>query len=154
MHIHTIRMSIQYVKSYDPRVEREDLGALFGRITRRLIAAEQPVLTAQGLSMWGYIVLSQLAKQPAETQLALAQAVGYDKTRLSGLLDDLERDKLISREPDPSARRARIVRLTSFGATRHAAAQAAIRDMEAGLLGDLEGQEQQVLFDTLTRLAE
>jgi DNA-binding MarR family transcriptional regulator len=135
-------------------VEREDLGALFARITRRLIAAEQPVLTAQGFSMWGYIVLSQLAKQSAETQLALAQAVGYDKTRLIGLLDDLERDKLITREPDPSDRRARIVRLTSLGATRHAAAQAAIRDMEARLLGDLDGQEQQVLFDTLTRLAE
>jgi hypothetical protein len=40
--------------------------------------------------MWGYIALSRLARGPAETQLALATAIGHDKTRLIGVLGGLE----------------------------------------------------------------
>ena len=85
--------------------DEEDLGALFARVTRRLIDAERPLLAELGLSMWGYIALSHLAHAPAETQLALAQAISYDKTRLIGLLDELAADGLITRTPDPADRR-------------------------------------------------
>ena len=118
-------------------MEREDLGALFARITRRLMNAEQPLLTAHGLSMWGYAVLSHLGQRPAETQQALAQAIGYDKTRLIALLDGLEADGLVVRKPDPSDRRARTVRLTRTGEARSLAAQTDIRTMEDELLGEL-----------------
>ncbi|WP_380106325.1 hypothetical protein [Kribbella qitaiheensis] len=37
-----------------------------------LIAAEKPLLGGDGLSMWGYGVLTHLAKQSAANQLALA----------------------------------------------------------------------------------
>lgn len=120
----------------------EDLGAQFARITRRLIEAERPLLAAHDLSMWAYIVLSHLAEAPAGTQLALAQAIHYDKTRLIGLLEELERDGLITRKPDPADRRARIVGLTKAGKARHAAAQADIRAMEAKFLNGLSAAER------------
>jgi DNA-binding MarR family transcriptional regulator len=135
-------------------MEREDLGALFARVTRRLIDAERPLLRAHGLSMWGYIVLSRLARRPAATQLALAQAIGYDKTRLIALLDELERDGLIIRQRDAADRRAHTVRLTDEGEARHAAAQADIRAMEAELLGVLSATERRCLLAVLPRLAE
>jgi DNA-binding MarR family transcriptional regulator len=135
------------------RMDREDLGALFARMTRRLIDAERPLLAAHGLSMWGYIALSHLARRPAGTQLALAQAIRYDKTRLIGLLDDLEREGLVTRTPDPTDRRARIVELTRAGQARHAAAQADIRAMEEELLGDLSAGDRDRLRRTLARLA-
>src|SRR3954451_7232983 len=94
---------------------REDLGALFTRVSRRLIAAERPLLAARGLSMWGYIALSHLVRGSAPTQLAFPSAIGDDKTRLIGLLDELERAGLITREPDPADRRARIVHLSAAG---------------------------------------
>lgn len=134
-------------------MDREDLGALFARMTRRLIDAERPLLAAHGLSMWGYIALSHLARRPAGTQLALAQAIRYDKTRLIGLLDDLEREGLVTRTPDPADRRARIVELTRAGQARHAAAQADIRAMEEELLGDLNAGDRDRLRRTLVRLA-
>lgn len=134
-------------------MEREDLGALFARITRRLIEAERPLLDAHGLSMWAYIVLSHLARRPAGTQLALAEAIGYDKTRLIGLLDELESDGLIARKPDPADRRARTVTLTPAGKARHAAAQADVRAMEDGFLGDLSPTERDKLHRMLARLA-
>src|SRR4051794_24754706 len=102
--------------------DREDLGALFTRISRRLIEAERPLLEARGLTMWQYIALSHVARRPPESQLELAAAIGYDKTRLIGLLDSLEAEGLITREPDPSDRRARVVRITAKGRRRHAAA--------------------------------
>jgi DNA-binding MarR family transcriptional regulator len=134
-------------------IEQEDLGALFARITRRLIDAERPLLEAQGLSMWAYIALSHLARQPAATQLALAQAIRYDKTRLIGMLDELERDGLVTRTADPTDRRARVVALTEDGEARHAAARRAIRAMEDEFLTDLKRSERTRLRQTLVRLA-
>jgi DNA-binding MarR family transcriptional regulator len=133
--------------------QQADLGALFARITRRLIDAERPVLEAHGLSMWAYIALSQLARQPAQTQLALAQAIRYDKTRLIALLDDLELDGLITRTPDPTDRRARVIALTEDGRARHAAARGAIRSMEDEFLADLKPAERTRLRKTLATLA-
>jgi DNA-binding MarR family transcriptional regulator len=134
-------------------MDREDLGALSARVTRRLIDAERPLLAAHGLSMWAYIALSYLARQPAGTQLALAEAIRYDKTRLISLLDELERDGLVTRKPDPTDRRARTVNLTPAGKKRHAAAQADVRAMEDEFLGDLSATERDRLRRVLARLA-
>lgn len=134
-------------------MEQEDLGALFANVTRWLVEAERPLLAAHGLSMWAYIVLSQLNRQPAGTQLALAEAIRYDKTRLIGLLDELERDGLIARTPDPKDRRARVVTLTDAGQARRTAAQADIRAMEEEFLADLDPAERARLRQALAGLA-
>lgn len=133
---------------------RKDLAARLARITRRLAAAERPVLDRHGLSMWQYIVLSHLAQEPAPTQLALAQAIGYDKTRLIVLLDDLERRTLIVRAPDPNDRRARIIALTQAGAQLNAAAQRDIQAIEDQLLSALQITERHALQTALSRLDE
>ncbi len=126
---------------------------MFARVTRRLIAAERPLLDAHGLTMWGYVALNHLARGPAETQLALAVAIGHDKTRLIAVLDALEADGLITREPDPNDRRARLVRITAEGERRHGAAVADIRAMEEELLGGLAAEERATLLAVLPRLA-
>ena len=126
---------------------------MFARITRRLIEAERPLLDAHGLTMWGYTALTHLARGPAETQLALAAAIGHDKTRLISVLDALERDGLITREPDPGDRRARLVRITALGLERHRAAVADIRAMEDELLAGLSAGERQTLLAALARIA-
>jgi DNA-binding MarR family transcriptional regulator len=134
-------------------MQRHDLGAMFARITARLIAAERPILARHGLSMWAYIALSELARQPADTQLALATAIRYDKTRLVTLLDELEHEGLLTREPDPADRRGRIVALTEVGVTRLAATRADIRTMETALLRELSVTERRTLMAVLPRLA-
>ena len=133
--------------------ERDDLGAMFARITQRLIAAERPLLARHGLSMWGYIALSQVVRAPAATQLELAQAIRYDKTRLIALLDELEHDGLVTRRPDPADRRARTIEITTEGRRRHAAAQAAIREMEDDLLAGLDDDRRAALLDALAVLS-
>jgi DNA-binding MarR family transcriptional regulator len=124
---------------------------MFARVTRRLIELERPILEKRGLTMWGYIVLTHLERADAPTQLALAAAIGHDKTRIIGLLDALERDGLITREPDPNDRRARIVRLSAKGRRRHAATVKDIRAMEQKLLMGVDGRDE--FLAALERLA-
>jgi DNA-binding MarR family transcriptional regulator len=131
----------------------QDLAALLARITRRLADAERPILAEHGLSMWAYVALSHLAAAPAGTQLALANAIRYDKTRLIGLLDELEADGLVTRAPDPADRRAKVVTLTPAGRARQAAAQRAIRAMEDALLAGIGATERTRLRRTLARVA-
>jgi DNA-binding MarR family transcriptional regulator len=133
--------------------EDEDLGALFARITRRLIEAERPLLDAHGLSMWTYVALTRLADAPSPTQLMLAEQMGYDKTRLITLLDQLSDAGLIERRPDPEDRRARIVSLTDAGRALYGAARDDIRRMEAAMLSGLGAGEQATLRSALTDLA-
>ena len=135
-------------------MEREDLGALLARAMRRIMEAERPLLEAHGVSMWAYVALTLLARGPAPTQLALAEAMGYDKTRLIKILDGLEADGLISRAPDPSDRRARVIELTPLGRAKFAAIQQDIHAMEDELLSTLSAPERKALRTGLPRLAD
>jgi DNA-binding MarR family transcriptional regulator len=134
-----------------PADDDHDLAALCALLARRLADAEQPILAEHGLSMWAYVALSHLARAPAGTQLALARAIRYDKTRLIALLDGLAAEGLITRTPDPADRRAKVVSLTPAGTARHAAAQQAIRAMEADVLAALPEAERTRLRRTLAR---
>lgn len=84
-------------------------------LIRTLIAMEQPVLEAHGLSMWAYSVLVALSRGPARGQGVLAQEIGADKTRIIATLDDLQDRGLLLRTPDPADRRARLLELTADG---------------------------------------
>lgn len=128
--------------------EREDLGAQLACATRRLIVLERPLLDKHGFTMWEYVALLRLRLAPVQTQLELAQAIGYDKTRLIGLLDRLQERGLVSREP-ASDRRARTVRLTRRGRVQLNAVQRDIHQMEDQLISP---NERQALARLLGRL--
>ncbi|MEU8638485.1 MarR family transcriptional regulator [Amycolatopsis sp. NPDC048633] len=133
--------------------EDDDLAALCAGAGRALAEAEGPVLAEHGLSMWQYAVLATLAHGSASSQLALAQEIHYDKTRLIALLDGLVAEGLVTRAPDPSDRRARIVRLTPAGIQRHGAVRDAIRVVEERKLAGLSPEVRRVLRSALTHLA-
>ena len=94
--------------------------------------------------MWEYVALSHLGRGAAGSQLAMAEAIGYDKTRLIALLEGLEGRGLASREPDPRDRRARVVRLTPAGQLRACWARRAPTSwlMERRVLSDLSAGER------------
>jgi DNA-binding MarR family transcriptional regulator len=125
---------------------RRDLAAMLQPLVRALIAAELPVLGRHGISMWGYIVLNALDGGPARTQAALAQAIGADKTRIIGVLDELQRAGLITREPDPADRRARLLSITPAGHQVRAATQAEIQANENRVLGSLPAADRRAFL--------
>src|SRR3982750_264831 len=138
----------------DATFERRDLAAMVVTLGRALTAAELPVLRAHDLSMWAYIVLTALAERPRRTQAALARDIGADKTRIIGVLDDLQGRGLIERQPDPADRRVRVLSLTAAGQRVHRSAQAGIRAREERLLARLTGADRRGFLHALQVLSE
>jgi DNA-binding MarR family transcriptional regulator len=122
------------------------------RLARVLVDAERPVLTAHEVSMWGYIVLTALRDEPMRAQAALARSIGADKTRIIGVLDDLQERGLIEREPDPADRRVRLLQLTPAGRKLHAKVQAAIREQEESRLSGLSAADRRAFLRALQKL--
>jgi DNA-binding MarR family transcriptional regulator len=131
---------------------RPDLAAMLAPLVRALMAAEQPVLEAHGLTMWGYVVLVALDRSSMRTQAALAEAIGADKTRIIRTLDELQGRGHIERHPDPEDRRVRLLAITDSGRVVMAAAQADIQKGEERWLGELGAEERRVFLKVLRRL--
>lgn len=123
-------------------------------LIRTLIAMEQPVLEAHGLTMWAYSVLVALSRGPARGQGVLAQEIGADKTRIIATLDDLQDRGLLLRTPDPADRRARLLELTAEGQRIVTQAQAEIRTREEQqILQHLSSAERNGFLSALQTLA-
>ncbi|MVU77904.1 winged helix DNA-binding protein [Nocardia sp. ET3-3] len=133
--------------------DRPDLAAMIVPLGRALMAAEQPVLAAHGLTMWAYVVLLRLDETTTRGQGVLAQEIGADKTRIIAVLDDLQERGLIERRPDPADRRARLLALTPEGRSLRDAAQAEIQAQEDRLLGKLPAADRRGFLNALITLA-
>jgi DNA-binding MarR family transcriptional regulator len=132
--------------------DRHDLAAMFAPLARALIAREEPALQAHDISMWGYIVLTALAEQPVRTQAALAQAINADKSRIIGVLDDLQQRGLIKRQPDTADRRVHLLSLTPAGDRLRHSVQAAIRASEEEVLATLPDGDREAFLRSLKSL--
>jgi len=122
-------------------------------VLRALIEAELPVLARHGITMWGYVVLTALRDAPQSTQAALADKIGADKTRIIATLDGLQAAGLISREPDPVDRRARLLSITPAGRRRQQRVQDEIQRNEERLLAELPPAEAAAFLRAAGRLA-
>ena len=137
----------------DEPEERRDLAAMLAPLVRDLTAAEHPVLARHGLTMWGYIVLGALHDEPRSSQAALAEGIGADKTRIIATLDALQADGLISREPDPADRRARILSITPAGRRAREGARDEIQRNEERLLARLSQADRQAFLRAAAALS-
>jgi DNA-binding MarR family transcriptional regulator len=133
---------------------RQDLAAMIAPLQRALIAAELPVLRAHGLSMWGYVVLNAVDGEPVRTQAALAEFIGADKSRIIGVLDELEDNGLLARTRDPADRRARFVAITDEGRSKRRAVQVDIQRAEERLLAELPPADREAFLRALATLAK
>jgi len=133
---------------------RPDLAAMAVPLARALVAAEEPILRAHDISMWGYIVLTALAEQPVRTQAALAQAIGADKSRIIADLDELQERGLIQRQPDAADRRVHLLSLTPEGSQVREAVQSAIRRREEQILGRLAPGDREAFLRSLQALSQ
>ena len=159
MHLHIVCVSIRLCNAYHDVMaakssgsRRPDLAAMLAPLIRELIAAEEPVLQAHGLTMWGYVVLTALDRSSMRTQAALAAAIGADKTRIIATLDDLQEDGYIERRPDPDDRRVRLLAITDAGRRVKNAVQDEIQRGEERWLGELSAEERQTFLRVLERL--
>ena len=134
---------------------KNDLTWLLHRSAQRMRGALDEAAREHGLTgARDWIVLSAIAAGPRQTQFALAQSLGLDKTTMTSLLDRLESAGLVTRHQDSRDRRARIPELTQAGERVQHELIAARDRAEAATLSQFSTDEQRVLRAMLNRLAE
>jgi DNA-binding MarR family transcriptional regulator len=107
-----------------------------------------------GLHPYHHAILLVLDAGSADTQGSIADALGYDRGQLVGLLDELEEQGLIERRRDPEDRRRHLVRLTSDGKRTLKQLRALSKEIEDGFLSPLGDKDRANLHALLLRLAE
>jgi DNA-binding MarR family transcriptional regulator len=81
--------------------------------------------------------MSIAASETCETQAAIAERIGLDRTAMTYLIDGLESHKLVKRIPDTEDRRARHVALTARGRTVLAEMTERVEHIERSVLAGL-----------------
>src|SRR5947207_13448352 len=95
--------------------KRESIGQLLTVAAAAAQSLARERLRPLGLTPRGWTVLSALAEGGPRPQIDLATATGTDRTVMTYLLDDLERQDLIERARDASDRPSYQIHLTRRG---------------------------------------
>lgn len=109
--------------------------------------------TGLGLGPYHHAVLAVLDEGTRETQGAIADALGYDRGQLVGLLDELEEQGLVERQRDASDRRRHTVRLTPAGKRTLDTMRALATELEDEFLAALDASQRASLHALLRQLA-
>ena len=140
-----------------PRLPEELVASATFLLKRLGFAAKERAMEAYertGLHPYHHAVLLVLAEGSRETQGSIADALGYDRGQLVGLLDELEEEGLVERRRDPNDRRRHTVRITPDGKRALRRLRALARQIEDDFLAPLTDDERMTLHALLLRLAE
>jgi DNA-binding MarR family transcriptional regulator len=115
---------------------------------RALAALEETWLTPQH-----HGVLSILEERQCRAQGDIADALGYDRSQLVGLLDELEEHGLVARRRDQEDRRRQLVRITPEGLEALGELRRISKQVEKEFLLPLDADERHSLHALLLKLA-
>ena len=101
----------------------------------------------------GFLVMSLVHQETCQSQIALAERIGLDKTTLTYLIDGLESAGLVTRTPDPNDRRTRHINLTPEGTRTLAVHARVVEGVERDVLSRLSVDEAEQFQNVLLRAA-
>lgn len=141
-----------------PREEsRDDSDGTLSFLVRRtwlaMRAAIGAELRAYNLTTPQYATLGIVAKHPGCSNSDVARRVGSTRQAANEMLAALERDGLIAREPHPSDRRSKRIRLTPLGEARRSEAAKAVSRREEELEAAFSHQERTAVRSWLDGVA-
>ena len=129
--------------------------AVTGRLTGQHV---QRLLEAHGLTHAGWVVLTRLAEQDGLTQRELADSCFVSAATITGVVDTLERDGLVTRVRTSDDRRVSRLSLTPDGRERIGKCIALVAQEMGPIFAGVTDREEAVvrrfLVRTLGRLAD
>jgi DNA-binding MarR family transcriptional regulator len=129
-----------------------------GYLIRRLHQVHYAIFfeecTSFGITPVQYGLLTVLATNPNSDQVALAHALGIDRTNVADVLRRLERRGMIRRTPSTQDRRMVLAKLTREGERMVESMHPAMARAQERLLRTLSEEERDVFLTTLMRLLE
>ena len=127
---------------------------LIKRLGMMIKESSLAALEPTGLTHQHHAVLTLLDEGVRETQGEIADTLGYDRSHLVGLLDELEEQRLVERKRDPDDRRRQLVRITIHGKRTLGNLRALARRLEDEFLAPLDAEQREQLHKLLLALAE
>jgi DNA-binding MarR family transcriptional regulator len=110
-------------------------------------------LAAVGLSIPKLAALKRLVEAGDSLPLGqLAERLACVKSNVTQLIDRLEADGLVAREPDPGDRRSRLAVITDAGRTAYETGSRVQSQAESQLFGVLSDDDSTKLADILSKL--
>jgi DNA-binding MarR family transcriptional regulator len=136
-----------------PKELLKSTGFLLKRLGFGIKERTMAAFEAEGANPYQHGVLCTLAESPRETQATIADALGYDRSWLVGLLDELEEQGYIERKADPADRRRNVVTLKPEGKERLLELRGITKRIEEDFFSPLSAAERQQLHALLQKLA-
>ena len=115
---------------------------LIKRLGMMIKESSLAALEPTGLTPQHHAVLTLLDEGMRETQGEIADTLGYDRSHLVGLLDELEQKGYAERRRDPGDRRRQLVSLTPAGKAALGELRAISKKVEKELLAPLDADER------------
>jgi DNA-binding MarR family transcriptional regulator len=126
---------------------------LLGRAAQRGHQFVQERLAAAGIRKWHYAVLAAVAEYGEQSQADIGRRLGLDRSDMVAVLNDLQADGYVTREPDPTDRRRNVITISDAGTEALAGFDRLIAEADTLLLADLTAAERDQLAAMLTRIA-
>ncbi len=126
------------------------VGFLAADISRLMRTEFDRQVNALGVTRAQWMVLARLARRPGCSQTELAEMMEVERATAGRLLDRLEENGLVRREPDPVDRRVRRVFPTPSAATAQAKIRAVADKIVAEATRDLSDDQRETLMDLMT----
>ncbi|UQA92188.1 MarR family winged helix-turn-helix transcriptional regulator [Streptomyces halobius] len=126
---------------------------LLGRAAARGHRLVADALAAEGMRMMHHAVLSAVAELGPVSQAELGRTLGIDPKDMVAIVNDLQKDELVTRTPDPNDRRKNAIGISAAGRRRLRRTQRLGDEANAELTAALTPEERAQLIDLLTRIA-
>jgi MarR family transcriptional regulator, lower aerobic nicotinate degradation pathway regulator len=140
---------------YDPPRRLQQLPSwLSGQVARKAERLVNLALAQEGVRRQHFTVLTSLAEQGPASQATLGRRLWIDRSDLHAILNELERDGLITRAPDEHDRRRNVVALTRRGTAALKRLDQRVDAAQQALLSPLSAADARELQRLLAQLVD
>lgn len=131
----------------------DDIGFLLSRAGGLVLGSVKKSLVLLGLGVRSYSVLVLACEQSAGVnQRSVSATMGLDPSQIVGLIDELEERELVTRTPDLSDRRNKLIVATDKGRQVRAEAQRQVDEAHSGHFAQLSDSTLERMREVLREI--